>query len=141
MKRRGAVILTALALSLTLLPGCAAWYGYNVPDTAVGEHGVMTGALADKLEEPLYFVLLNHEDNRWYLFKLGYGGGPYDLGDFEIGDELYIEYYMSKSDDMPRSSCVKIMPLEEYEANRERVDAKRAETYARQRGDREEGRP
>ena len=140
MKRRGAIILTALALSLTLLPGCAAWYGYNVPDAAAGETGVMTGVLADKLEQ-LHFVLLNHEDNRWYLFKLGYGGGPYDLGDFEIGDELYIEYYMSKSDDMPRSSCVKIMPLEEYEANRERVDAKRAETYARQRGDREEGRP
>ena len=91
MKRRGAIILTALALSLTLLPGCAAWYGYNVPDTAVGEHGVMTGVLADKLEQ-LHFVLLNHEDNRWYLFKLGYGGGPYDLDDFEIGDELYIEY-------------------------------------------------
>ena len=43
MKRREAIILTALALSLTLLPGCAAWYGYNVPDTAIGEHGVMTG--------------------------------------------------------------------------------------------------
>ena len=122
MKRRGAIILTALALSLTLLSGCAAWYGYNVPDTAVGEHGVMTGALADKLEEPLYFVLLNHED-------------------FEIGDELYIEYYMEENDGIPWSGCVKIMPLEEYEANRERVDAKRAETYARQRGDREEGRP
>ena len=92
MKRRGAIILTALALSLTLLSGCAAWYGYNVPDTAVGEHGVMTGVLADKLEEPLYFVLLNHEDNRWYLFKLGYDGGPYDLDDFEIGDELYAVY-------------------------------------------------
>ena len=51
----------------------------------------MTGVLADKLEQ-LHFVLLNHEDNRWYLFKLGYGGGPYDLDDFEIGDELYIEY-------------------------------------------------
>ncbi len=92
MKRRGAIILTALALSLTLLSGCAAWYGYNVPDTAVGEHGVMTGVLADKLEEPLYFVLLNHEDNRWHLFKLGYDGGPYDLDDFEIGDELYAVY-------------------------------------------------
>ena len=81
------------------------------------------------------------EDNRWYLFKLGYGGGPYDLDDFEIGDELYIEYYMEENDGIPWSGCVKIMPLEEYEANRERVDAKRAETYARQRGDREEGRP
>ena len=33
MKRRWAIILTALALSPTLLSGCAAWYGYNVPDT------------------------------------------------------------------------------------------------------------
>lgn len=54
---------------------------------------------------------------------------------------LYIEYYMEENDGIPWSGCVKIMPLEEYEANRERVDAKCAETYARQRGDREEGRP
>ena len=40
MKRRGAIILTALALSPTLLSGCAAWYGYNVPDTAIGEQAL-----------------------------------------------------------------------------------------------------
>lgn len=90
--RKCIIFLLVLCLSLTLLSGCAG--RYSLPDEALGEYGVMTGELVEILEWA-NFVIRNFDDGKLYRFQLAYGG---DLGDYEIGTAMYVEYIVEEQD-------------------------------------------
>ena len=102
--------MLVLCLSLTLLSGCAG--RYSLPDEAPGEYGVMTGELVEILEWA-NFVIRNFEDGKLYRFQLAYGG---DLGDYEIGTAMYVEYIVEDHEGEIVCMCLNLSSVEEQDA-------------------------
>lgn len=108
--RKCIIFLLVLCLSLTLLSGCAG--RYSLPDEAPGEYGSMTGELVEILEWA-NFVIRNFEDGKLYRFQLAYGG---DLGDYEIGTAMYVEYIVEDHEGEIVCMCLILSSVEEQNA-------------------------
>lgn len=101
-----------LCLPLNVLSGCTSNEKYSLPEEAPGEYGSMTGELVEILEWA-NFVIRNFENDKLYRFQLAYGG---DLGDYEIGTAMYVEYIVEDHEGEIVCMCLILCSVEEQNA-------------------------
>ena len=59
------------------------------------------------------FVIRNFEDGKLYRFQLAYGG---DLGDYEIGTAMYVEYIVEDHEGEIVCMCLILSSVEDQDA-------------------------